>query len=291
MWEFKQRKSVVLFSGGLDSTTILSSEVAKRGKESVIALSLLYGQKHNKEIGAAREIASYLGVKHIIMDVGEIFQYDEANPLLGKGEIPKGGYETGTPATYIHNRNNLFLNIAASIAMAHEFDIVIFGAHADDIAGAAYPDCSPAFYFAAKEALRIATDGKIEVEAPFIDCHKADIVKRAAEVAAPLDKSWSCYEGGRFHCGECSTCIDRKKAFVEAGYNDPTVYENEEYDVIQVVATGYCGGVFRREWKATVNRTDAIRWLLENPDLPYYITDGNVKSIEVIPYAGKMEAK
>lgn len=293
MWEFgrsTQTKAVVLFSGGLDSTAILTSYVARYESENVIALSLLYGQKHDKELEAAKAIAGYLDVKHIILDVGAIFQYDTTNPLLGKGEIPKGAYEVGLPATYIHNRNNLFLNIAASIALAHDFTTVVFGAHADDVAGAAYPDCSQAFAVAAHNAIYMATGDKISVAAPFIDKKKSDIVTEAWSVHAPLEKTWSCYEGGQFHCGQCSTCIDRKKAFKEAGIVDPTIYEDEEYEDIQVVVTGAKGGRFTREWSATAKHVDAINWTISSPDLPHYIV-GGIKDIQIIPYAGKMVKK
>ncbi|MNH21254.1 7-cyano-7-deazaguanine synthase [compost metagenome] len=114
------------------------------------------------------------------------------------------------------------------------------------------------------------------------------MVRSAIQTWAPLDKSWSCYEGGRFHCGECSTCLDRKKAFKEVGVNDPTVYANEEYDVIQCVVTGKHGGVFKREYKAEANHPDVIRWVMESPDLPYYIS-GEIDRVEIIPYAGEMK--
>lgn len=221
------KKSVVLFSGGMDSTAILSGFVRSQGAENVIALTILYGQKHSKELEHAKQIAEYLGVRHIIQDLTPIFQYEENNPLLGDGEIPQGGYKEGIAPTYIPNRNGLFLNIAATIALSFDFNTVVFGAHADDIVGNAYPDCSPEFARATHRAIYIGSGEQVAVDAPFVSLSKMHLARYGVENGAPLEMSWSCYEGGEHHCGTCATCVDRKKAFKEAGLSDPTIYANE----------------------------------------------------------------
>ena len=143
-------KAMVLFSGGIDSTTCLALAIEKYGKENVIPLSVFYGQKHEKEVEAA------------------------------------------------------------SLALSLDCQVIYYGAHMDDAAGNAYPDCSG-------KALRI--------EAPFINPNKAQIVARGLELKAPYQFTWSCYEGEERPCGVCGTCTDRRKAFEANGIKDPALGE------------------------------------------------------------------
>ena len=147
-------KAVVLFSGGVDSTTCLGMAIDKYGKENVIALSISYGQKHLKEIEASNKIAAYYGVEHLQMDLEKIFAYSDCSLLRHSDqEIPEESYAEqlektdGKPvSTYVPFRNGLFLSCAASIALSKECNVIYYGAHADDAAGNAYPDCSSAFF-------------------------------------------------------------------------------------------------------------------------------------------------
>ena len=153
-------KALVLFSGGVDSTTCLGLAIDRYGKENVIALSVSYGQKHEKEIEASRKIAEYYGVEHLYLDLGEIFQYSNCSLLShSTDEIPEEAYAEqlsktdGKPvSTYVPFRNGLFLSSAASIALSKECSVIYYGAHSDDAAGSAYPDCSDAFNNASKKS-------------------------------------------------------------------------------------------------------------------------------------------
>ena len=141
-------KALVLASGGVDSTTCLGLAVNKYGKENVIALTVAYGQKHTKEIEAARKTAEYYEVEHLYLDLEPIFRYSDCSLLKHSDrEIPHESYaeqlkETdGSPvSTYVPFRNGLFLSSAASIALSKNCSVIYYGAHADDAAGNAYPD-------------------------------------------------------------------------------------------------------------------------------------------------------
>ena len=154
-------KALVLFSGGVDSTTCLGLAIDRYGKENVIALSVSYGQKHEKEIEASRNIAEYYGVEHLYLDLGEIFQYSNCSQLShSTDEIPEEAYAEqlsktdGKPvSTYVPFRNGLLLSSAASIALSKDCEVIYYGAHADDSAGFAYPDCSTVFNQAMNEAI------------------------------------------------------------------------------------------------------------------------------------------
>ena len=226
-------KALVLFSGGLDSTVCLAMAVKKYGPDQVLALSISYGQKHNKELEAARNIVAHFGVKHQTLDLGEIFR-DSNCSLLQQSteEIPKGDYadqlvETaGAPVTtYVPYRNGLFLSSAASIALCHGCEEIYYGAHADDAAGNAYPDTSVAFNKAICDAIYIGSGNVLKVVAPFIASSKADVVAEGIRLHVPFELTWSCYEGHTYACGVCGTCIDRRQAFEANGMKDPIAYE------------------------------------------------------------------
>lgn len=224
-------KAIVLSSGGVDSTTCLAVAVDKYGSENVISLSVYYGQKHSKELEAARAIAKYYKTKHIELDLEPIFK-DSKCSLLSRNEedIPKESYaeqladRNGKPVTtYVPFRNGLFLSVAASIAIANDCEEIYYGAHADDAAGNAYPDCSTQFTRAMCEAISIGSGCDLVIRAPFNKCNKAQVVKRGLELKTPYELTWSCYEGGDKPCGKCGTCIDRQKAFEANGVKDPAI--------------------------------------------------------------------
>ena len=223
-------KVLVLSSGGVDSTTALAIAVNKYGKENVIALSVSYGQKHDKEIEAAKSVADYYGVEQLFLDLAKIFQYSNCSLLQGSTEeIPEESYakqiqktEGKTPvSTYVPFRKGLFLSSAASIALSKECELIYYGAHADDAAGFAYPDCSPVFHQAMNEAVWEGSSHQLKIEAPFVKKTKADIVKQGLELGVPYALTWSCYEGGARPCGKCGTCLDRAAAFAANGVKDP----------------------------------------------------------------------
>lgn len=224
-------KAMVLFSGGVDSTTCLGIAVDKYGAENVVALSIAYGQKHTKEIECSQKIAQHYGVEHLYLDLGKIFQYSNCSLLSHSDqEIPTESYAKqiektdGAPvSTYVPFRNGLFLSSAASIALSKGCEVIYYGAHSDDAAGNAYPDCSDAFNKAINEAIYIGSGNQLKVEAPFIGLTKAQVVKKGLELKVPYELTWSCYMGEDKPCGVCGTCIDRAKAFEENGVADPAI--------------------------------------------------------------------
>lgn len=225
-------KALVLSSGGVDSTTALGLAVSKYGKENVIALSVSYGQKHDKEIQAATAVAEYYGVEQLFLDLSLIFQYSNCSLLQQSTEdIPKESYAEQIEqtkgekpvSTYVPFRNGLFLSSAASIALSRECDVIYYGAHADDSAGFAYPDCSPEFNNAMNEAIWEGSGHQLRIEAPFVNVSKAEVVKTGLALGVPYELTWSCYEGGERPCGTCGTCIDRAAAFAANGVADPAL--------------------------------------------------------------------
>lgn len=218
-------KALVLFSGGVDSTTCLALAIDKYGAENVTALSVYYGQKHSKELEAARKIKDYYNVELIDLDLSKMFEYSDCSLLSGsEEEIPHESYSEqikktdGKPvSTYVPFRNGLFLASAASIALSLGCEIIYYGAHSDDAAGSAYPDCSAEFNAAMNEAIYLGSGKQVRITAPFVNMSKAQVVKRGVELGVPYEMTWSCYEGGDKMCGVCGTCRDRKAAFLANG--------------------------------------------------------------------------
>lgn len=227
-------KAIVLSSGGVDSTTCVSLAVSRYGQENVSTVSIFYGQKHDKEIQCARQVASHYGLQHYEFDLSKIMQYSNCSLLTGSTEeIKHKSYAEqiaedgeGKVSTYVPFRNGLMLSVAASLAQSVYPDepvMLMYGAHADDAAGQAYADCSPEFAEAIGSAIRIGTYGEVRLEAPFVNCTKAELVAEGLKLGTPYELTWSCYEGGAEPCGQCGTCIDRAQAFAANGVKDPAL--------------------------------------------------------------------
>lgn len=228
-------KALILSSGGIDSTTCVGIAVDKYGKENVKTISVYYGQKHEKELECANKIAEYYGLEHYELDLSKIFEHSNCSLLRDStDEIKHKSYaeqikENGGErvSTYVPFRNGLLLAAAASIAdclFPNEEVDIFYGAHVDDAAGNAYADCSSDFVKAMDKAINIGTYGKIKIVKPLIKINKAEVIKKGLKLEVPYELTWSCYEGGKKQCGECATCIDRKKAFKENGVKDPVEY-------------------------------------------------------------------
>lgn len=226
----EQTKIVVLLSGGIDSATLLGLAVKDFGAENVIALSIYYGQKHEKELDCAKALTRHYGVEHYAKDLSAVFTSSDCTLLQhNRAEVPQGTYaeqQQGVAepvSTYVPFRNGLFISCAASIALGLGATMVAFGAHKDDACGQAYPDCSEDFFHAIDSAVSIGSGNQIFVAAPFIDCTKSEIVAEGLKLGVPYELTWSCYEGGKTPCGKCGTCIDRAKAFESNGVSDPAI--------------------------------------------------------------------
>ena len=222
-------RALVLCSGGVDSTTLLAMACDRYGAENVVALSISYGQKHEKEIESARAVARYYGVEQRFLDLAAIFADSNCSLLSHSTEdVPEESYaeqldeSDGAPvSTYVPFRNGLFLSSAASMALSLGCGVLYYGAHHDDWAGNAYPDCSKEFVDAMNRAIVEGTGGELRMEAPFVEWSKADIVAEGIKLEVPYELTWSCYEGGDYPCGVCGTCIDRNLAFEKNGMRDP----------------------------------------------------------------------
>lgn len=227
-------KAVVLSSGGLDSTTCLAMAVKKLGAENVSALSLFYGQRHERELQSSIAVAEFYNVARYELDVAEIFCYSNS-ALLNTSTVPleKGSYSAQKKknrsqkiATYVPFRNGLMISMAASLADSiYENELVelYIGVHSDDSSGDAYADCRADFIASMSAAIRIGTYEKIKLVAPFLCQRKADVVKVGLELKVPYHLTWSCYERGDTPCGKCATCLDRAKAFELNGVKDPAL--------------------------------------------------------------------
>lgn len=213
-------KSLVLLSGGVDSSTCLA--MALDNGEEVIAISIDYGQSHSKrELQAAKDIANYYEVSHRIIDLSNIFSASKSSLNSHNNiEISKGDYASQEDInTEVEFRNGVFLTVMASIALQFDASKIYYGAHLDD-SGAIYADTSEEFVDAMTKAIDIGTRSKVELVTPFRDSKKEDIVKIGLKLNLPYELTYSCYEGGKEPCGECGTCIDRKKAFIANGITD-----------------------------------------------------------------------
>lgn len=215
-------RSVVVFSGGLDSTVLLR-ELQVAGDE-VLALSVDYGQRHRKELAHARRIAEQWNIEWQLADLSAI------SPLLAGSSqtsreiaVPHGHYAAETmKQTVVPNRNMIMLAVAGGWAISRKCDRVAYAAHSGD--HTIYPDCREEFVAALRAALRLADWHEVHLHAPFVGLSKAGIVARGAELGVDFTWTWSCYEGGELHCGRCGTCYERREAFQLAGVADPTTY-------------------------------------------------------------------
>lgn len=214
------KKAVVLLSGGLDSATAAAQAIAEG--YDLIALSFRYGQRHGRELVAAKVIASQLGInQHFIVDVN-LSQWGGSSLTDVQQPLPQDGGESGViPSTYVPGRNTVFISLALSLAEAQEAEAIYLGINAVDYSG--YPDCRPdyldAFQKLASLSSKVGVEGKpIMLKAPLVMDSKVDIVRRAVALNVPVPQTWSCYAGGDTPCGKCDSCRIRDQALIEAGY-------------------------------------------------------------------------
>lgn len=222
-------RAVVLLSGGLDST--VACALAKEAGHELHALSFDYGQRHKRELESARAVAKALGVRsHSVLQV-PIGAYG-GSALTDAGiAVPTGRDEkemgADIPVTYVPARNVVFLSLALGVAEVKDADEIHIGANALDYSG--YPDCRPEFFEAFEEMARLGTKRGVEgkptrIVVPLQHMTKADIVREGLRLRAPLELTWSCYQGGAEACGLCDSCVLRLKGFREAGARDPVPY-------------------------------------------------------------------
>ncbi|MBM3748452.1 MAG: 7-cyano-7-deazaguanine synthase QueC [Acidobacteria bacterium] len=226
-----QRRAVCLLSGGLDSSTAMA--VARQEGFDCCALSIDYGQRHRVELEAAARVALSLGAsRHLVVRVD--LRAIGGSALTGEDPVPKGREPArigqGVPATYVPARNTVFLACALAWAETLETGDLFIGVNALDYSG--YPDCRPEYVQAFERMANLATKAGVEgrlrvsIHAPLIQLSKAQIVRWAHELGVEFRLTWSCYDpapGGRA-CGQCDSCLLRRKGFSEAGIEDPLEY-------------------------------------------------------------------
>ena len=282
-----QKMAFVLLSGGIDSTTCLYKamkdnypglihpydlwvndrlSIEDTGAppcDWVQAVSIFYGQRHKRELESAATICKRFGIKHTILDVGDLLKGSNillSGDSVGKMEMVHCSYDDikGVSPSYVPFRNGLLLSAitahaqkyvnaqiekrvneihANSIAVigsegkqqatteAKDLVTIYYGAHAEDAANWAYPDCTPEFNGSMANAIYTGSYNTIRLATPLQWLGKADIVKLGTSLHVDYVDTWSCYDGGEKHCGKCPTCRARHAGFVAAGVGDPTIYE------------------------------------------------------------------
>lgn len=216
---------VAIVSGGMDST-VLAYSYAEQGP--VLLVSFDYGQRHAKELTYAARTAAMLKAEHLVIDLRSVGEHLTGSALTDASvDVPLGHYADETMrSTVVPNRNAIMLNIAAGIAIARGSEVVGTAVHAGD--HAIYPDCRPDFIIAQTLALKFGNEGfansDFRVDAPFVLQDKAWIAELGDRLGVPWEHTWSCYQGGEQHCGECGTCVERREAFQLANVPDPTAY-------------------------------------------------------------------
>jgi 7-cyano-7-deazaguanine synthase len=223
--------AVVLLSGGLDSSVLLHHVAKNLGRAPIHAVSFDYGQRHSKELECAHWQADAAdAVAHRVIDVtflGELVKGTSALVAGGK-VVPDlsdlNARDLDQPPTYVPNRNMILLSIAAAYAETQGIRDVYYGAQALDEYG--YWDCTTEFLKHVNAVLALNRRDPIAVHAPFIHQKKVESVRLGVELGVHFIHTWSCYRGGELACGTCPTCVERLKAFEEAGANDPLPYAN-----------------------------------------------------------------
>jgi 7-cyano-7-deazaguanine synthase len=215
-------KTLVLLSGGMDSTTALYW--AMREHQVTGAVSFDYGSKHNtRELEQAAWHCQKLGLRHDIVALPFVNELFASDLLQSGGAVPDGHYaDENMKRTVVPFRNGIMLAIACGIAESRDARGLVIAAHAGD--HAIYPDCRESFMKAMAEAMHAGTYAAIELLRPFIAIDKTRIARMGHELGVDFSHTWSCYKGGDVHCGTCGTCVERREAFANAGLTDPTPY-------------------------------------------------------------------
>lgn len=282
------KKAFVLLSGGLDSTTCLFQaifdympkdtglnlaygdrdiwrEVLHDSEEGdveigwVEAVSIYYGQRHKKEMDYAKATCERLGIRHVVLDVGNLLRGDTVmltDDSRDKIDVPNISYDQikGVSPTYVPFRNGLMLSALTAHAQKwvneanKQYDDsvntnllvgtgaeigdkpsagIYFGAHSEDAHNWAYPDCTPEFIGAMANAIYIGSYMQIRLHTPLQWLNKEGVVRLGDSVGVPFQDTWSCYKGGDLQCGTCPTCRSRRAAFKAVGIVDPTRYAND----------------------------------------------------------------
>ncbi|MDO5016827.1 MAG: 7-cyano-7-deazaguanine synthase QueC [Porphyromonas sp.] len=217
-----KKESIIVLSGGLDSTTLLYDKQAEIG----LAVTFKYGSNHEaNEIPCAAYHCQKLGIEHLIIDL-DFMSRMHSSLLSGAEDIPTGTYgEDNMKSTVVPFRNGVMLSIAGAIAEDRGLKRVLIANHFGD--HAIYPDCTAAFIKGMNAAIQAGTYNAVEVAAPYTGINKEEIVAIGTRLGVDYGHTWSCYKGGDKPCGVCATCQERIEAFRKNGITDPLEYINE----------------------------------------------------------------
>lgn len=215
------KDSILILSGGMDSVTLLHF----MKNRIAMAVSFDYGSNHNKEeIECARWQCQELGIRHLIIPISFMKEYFHSSLLEGGDAIPKDEYnEENMKSTVVPFRNGIMLSIACGLAESAGLQHVMMANHSGD--HSIYPDCRPDFTKAMSEAMKAGTYEGVSLIDPFTNLSKAEIASIGKKIGVDYSHTYSCYCGGKIHCGSCGTCRERKDALQRAGIIDPTIYE------------------------------------------------------------------
>jgi 7-cyano-7-deazaguanine synthase len=215
------KNALLVLSGGMDSTTLLY----ERKNEIALAVSFDYGSNHNgREIPFAKFHCEKLGIEHLTIPLKFMHDYFKSSLLSGADAIPEGNYaDENMKSTVVPFRNGIMLSVAAGLAESRGLTKVMMANHFGD--HDIYPDCRKEFVDAMSQAMSAGTYANITIDAPYTLISKADIARKGKVLGLDYGQTWSCYKGGKAHCGKCATCLERKTALAEAGIEDTTEYE------------------------------------------------------------------
>lgn len=222
---------LAILSGGIDSAVAMALAIEDPSLKVPLAVTFNYGQRHVKELEAARALCAHYKVPYKLVTIPErIFSASTSSLLLGScDEVPVNRAmadiaEGGVPNTFVPGRNMIFISIASAIAYNNGLNGVVGGWHWDDSSG--YPDCRPEFLFSMEKTVQLAMDwNRFILHMPLIEMQKRYIVDHGKRLKVPFHLTWSCYRGDEKACGVCDTCQLRLKGFADAGVVDPLEYD------------------------------------------------------------------
>lgn len=215
------KDSVIVLSGGMDSTTMLY----EFKDQIAMAITFDYGSLQNaEEQKYAKMHCNRLGIKHVVIPLDFMHKYFKSALLGTPDDIPEGSYaDENMKSTVVPFRNGIMLSIACGIAESNNLRRVMIANHSGD--HSVYPDCRPEFVKAMSEAMTSGTYANVEIFAPYTNISKKDIALHGKSLGIDYSETYSCYKGGKIHCGKCATCRERHEAIISAGLEDNTKYE------------------------------------------------------------------
>lgn len=217
-------KKVVLLSGGMDSTTLITELCYLSGSENVYSLSFDYGQKHDKELYYAKRAAKKLNIIHKVLDLTILNEIAPSALTRDSIIIPEGNYnDESMKSTVVPARNLVLLSLACSYGISIGANEIYYGAHSGD--HCIYPDCRPEFIEAVRDVFKVVDYNEIKLIVPYSAMSKTDILSTGLIYDCDYELTWTCYKGGEKACGKCGSCIERLEAFSNLGIKDPIEYE------------------------------------------------------------------